>query len=325
MAKITQYPKFYQELIQIWANASRKEPSRTSEICEEVLWNNKVITSNGDSLFDKHFISKSILTIRDIIDEYGVPLSWQDTQQKYSLNSSLEFHWYGPIKSIPTTWKDELQRNIHHFYGNNRNEHCIITSKIAYQRLLKPITKPPTAQNSLINLSGLTDINCKKVYMLPKQAIIESSRCSFQCKILNNILHLYEKLFKFKIVDSSLCETENESVLHLFCECAVTSNLLERFRLWVSDISLFDKIDLDPQTIIFGAWNLNTPDFILIYHMILLFKRYICLKRHDRHGPNITDLKSFIKNIETVEHRIASDKGKLSFHYKKWEKLLPFL
>ena len=137
-----------------------------------------------------------------------------------------------------------------------------------------------------------------------------------------------EKLFKFKIVDSplcSLCKTENESILHLFCECAVTSNLLEQFKLWVSDIFLFGKIDIDPQTIIIGAWNLKTPDFILINHMILLFKRYIYLRRQDKDGPNITGLKSFIKNIETVERRIASDKEKLSFHYKKWEKLLPFL
>ena len=114
-------------------------------------------------------------------------------------------------------------------------------------------------------------------------------------------------------------------MLHLFCECAVTSNLLEQFKLWVSDIFHFGKIDIDLQTIIFGAWNLKTPDFILINHMILLFKRYIYLRRQDRHGPNITGLKSFIKNIETVERRIASDKEKLSFHYKKWEKLLPFL
>ena len=75
LAKIKQYSKFYHELIQIWAKASGKEPSRTLEICEEVLWNNKMITSNGDSLFNKHFILKGILTIRDIIDEYGVPLS----------------------------------------------------------------------------------------------------------------------------------------------------------------------------------------------------------------------------------------------------------
>ena len=109
--------------------------------------------------------------------------------------------------------------------------------------------------------------------MLPRQATIESSLRSFQYKILNNILYLNEKLFKFKIVDSplcSLCKTENESMLHLFCECAVTSNLLEQFKLWVSDIFLFGKIDIDPQTIIIGAWNLKTPDFIPINHMILL-------------------------------------------------------
>ena len=328
LAKIKQYPTFYYELIQIWGKACGKEPPRTSEICEEVLWNNKMITFNGDSLFNKHFILKGILTIRDIIDEYGVPLSWQDAQQKYSLNSSLIFHWYGLIKSIPMIWKDELQRNIPYSSGNNRNECCIITSKIAYQRLLKPITKPPTAQNSLVKLLEPTDINWKEVYMLPRQVTIESSLCSFQYKILNNILYLNEKLFKFKIADSplcSLCKTENESMLHLFCECAVTSNLLEQFKLWVSDIFHFGKIDIDPQTIIFGAWNLKTSDFILINHMILLFKRYIYLRRQDRHGPNITGLKSFIKNIETVECQIASDKEKLSFHYKKWEKLLPFL
>ena len=69
-----------------------------------------MITFDGDSLFNKHFILTGILTIQDIIDEYGVPLSWQDAQQKYLLNSSLIFQWYGLIKSIPTTWKDELQR-----------------------------------------------------------------------------------------------------------------------------------------------------------------------------------------------------------------------
>ena len=125
------------------------------------------------------------------------------------------------------------------------------------------------------------------------------------------MLYLNEKLFKFKIVDSLLCylcETENESVLHLFCACAVTSNLLQQFKLWVSDISIFGRINIDPQTIIFGAWNLNMLDVILINHTILSFRRYMYLRRQDRHGPNITGLKAFIKNIETVERRIASDK-----------------
>ena len=67
------------------------------------------------------------------------------------------------------------------------------------------------------------------------------------------------------------------------------------------------------------------PDFILTNHMILFFKRYIYLRRQDRHGPNIIGLKVFIKNIETAESQIASDKEKLYFHYKKWEKVLPLL
>ena len=119
------------------------------------------------------------MAIRDIIDEYGVPLSWQDAQQKYPLNSSLVLQWYGLVKSIPTTWKDDLLRHNPHPSGNNRNEHCTIASKIAYQRLLKPITKPPTAQNSPVSLLGLTDIDWKKVYMLPRQATTESSLRAF--------------------------------------------------------------------------------------------------------------------------------------------------
>ena len=34
-----------------------------------------MITSNGESLFNKNFIFKGILTIQDLIDEYGVTLS----------------------------------------------------------------------------------------------------------------------------------------------------------------------------------------------------------------------------------------------------------
>ena len=41
--------------------------------------------------------------------------------------------------------------------------------------------------------------------MLPRIVTIESSLRSFQYEILNNILYLNERLFKFNIVDSPLC------------------------------------------------------------------------------------------------------------------------
>ena len=329
IAQIKQFPKFYQDLIQIWALASENEPSNAIDIGHEVLWNNKLITSNGESLFNRQFIIKGILTVRDIMGENGSPLSWQDAQERYSLSNALTFKWYGLVRSIPRKWKNELSISNAHLLGTNEEFRMInITSKTAYKRLVTSLIKPPTAQKSLASLLGLTDIDWSNVYMLPRQVTIESSLRSFQYKILNNVLYLNEKLFKFKIIESplcSLCKKENESVLHLFCTCTVTRNLFEHLRLWLAGISLLENINLEPQAIILGIWDTNNDDFALINHILLLFKRYIYLKRAERLGPNINGMKSFIKSIETIECRIASAKGKLSSHYKKWEKLLPLL
>ena len=329
IAQIKQFPKFYQDLIQIWALASENEPSNAIDIGHEVLWNNKLITSNGESLFNRQFIIKGILTVRDIMGENGSPLSWQDAQERYSLSNALTFKWYGLVRSIPRKWKNELSISNAHLLGTNEESRMInITSKTAYKRLVTSLIKPPTAQKSLASLLGLTDIDWSNVYMLPRQVTIESSLRSFQYKILNNVLYLNEKLFKFKIIESplcSLCKKENESVLHLFCTCTVTRNLFEHLRLWLAGISLLENINLEPQAIILGIWDTNNDDFALINHILLLFKRYIYLKRAERLGPNINGMKSFIKSIETIECRIASAKDKLSSHYKKWEKLLPLL
>ena len=76
------YPKFYQNLIHLWAQVSEEEPKDVSEICEEIIWNNHMITSNCQTLFNKCFIDKGILRIQDIIDDSESPLGWSSAQQK---------------------------------------------------------------------------------------------------------------------------------------------------------------------------------------------------------------------------------------------------
>ena len=56
-------------------------------------------------------------------------------------------------------------------------------------------------------------------------------------------------------------------------------------------------------------------------HIILLFKRYIYLKRLDSHCINISGIKNFIKPIERIEHKVAFKRDKLDTHYKKWDEL----
>ena len=95
------FPKFYQELVHLWSNLSEKEPLTTSEIFREVLWNNSRIMSNEESLYNYHFISKGILTVRNLIDASGQLLGLTEAKQKYHLRSSQILNWLRLIKCIP--------------------------------------------------------------------------------------------------------------------------------------------------------------------------------------------------------------------------------
>ena len=98
----------------------------------------------------------------------------------------------------------------------------------------------------------------------------------FQYKILNNVLYLNEKLFRFKKVLCLLCffcQSENETPIHLF-HCCIKTNLF-----WYK-LKKFLKVKIDlpvntPQNAaIFGFLNYeNNSD--IINHLLLIFKYYI--------------------------------------------------
>ena len=145
--------------------------------------------------------------------------------------------------------------------------------------------------------------------MLPRLAMIESSLRSFQYKILNNVLFLSERLYKFNVVTSplcSLCKVENESVSHLFCYCRETRGLWQQLQKWFPDYGNLPR--LEPQLTILGIWDDDKPDNILINHMILLFKRYIYLKKEDQNGLSLQGLTAFFKMIEITERRRAQER-----------------
>ena len=161
--------------------------------------------------------------------------------------------------------------------------------------------------------------------MLPRIVTIESSLRSFQYKILNNILYLNEQLFKFNIVDSplcSLCGTYNESIKYLFCTCTVTQSLWDQLRSWLYKVISFPISE--PKTVILGLPSETTSNYILINHIILLFKRFIFVKRKKKH-ISFNGLKAFIRNVENTKNQIASRKQKADIHYKKWNPMLPLI
>ena len=143
LAKIKNFPLFYQQLIQIWAKVNKRDPTQTPdpayEICKEVLWNNSCITCCGKNLYNQYFTTEGIMCIFDIMDENGIILKWQKAKKKYDLNISSYLSWLGLIKSIPTAWKfnlrDSLFSNLLRIDLQNESM-AYISSKMAYQKLI---------------------------------------------------------------------------------------------------------------------------------------------------------------------------------------------
>ena len=143
--------------------------------------------------------------------------------------------------------------------------------------------------------------------MLPRIVTIDSSLRSFQYKILNNILYLNERLYKFNVVDSplcSLCGAYNESIKHLFCTCTVTQRLWDQLKSWMDEVISFPI--LEPKTVILDLCSEKTSNYTLINHIILTFKCYIFLKRKEGKHISFNRLKAFIKNVENTGNQIAS-------------------
>ena len=110
-------------------------------------------------------------------------------------------------------------------------------------------------------------------------------------------------------------------VLHMLSD----PQLWVQFSLWASNANILLTSDLDPQYCILGMYRQNLQDQVIVKHLILLLKHYIYLKKGDKIAPNLTGLKAYIKYIANLERNIASEIKKLDYHYKKWDKLIPFL
>ena len=87
-------------------------------------------------------------------------------------------------------------------------------------------------------------VNWKKVYTLPIKSTIDSRLRNFQYKYLLRIIPTNKSLYKFKLVDSNLCDfciMNIDSLKHMFWECNHVQhfwNQLQTFLNRINDMNI---------------------------------------------------------------------------------------
>ena len=138
-------------------------------------------------------------------------------------------------------------------------------------------------------------LNWKEIYSLPFKVALDTKSREFQYKILNRYLVTNTFLKKIGKADFSACSF-----------------------FGVADESLKDQL-LSIVDIFFGDWQ-RKDDLVLLNHIILIAKQYICYCGINNSKPLFNVLLVRIKSVYLLECQISTRKSKKQAHSLKWGK-----
>ena len=226
------------------------------------------------------------------------------------LINSVSEKWKLTIKQSSSDAKNLIIHDHHFIKGSRILILEKLTSKELYQILILSRTNKVKSVTYFETNFNANNLDWTNIFILPRLATYNTYSCSFQDKILHNILFLNKKLYLFEIIKSPLCSYRNtydETPIHLFCECNSTKYLwLQLNRHFRSDLT-FPL--LTPQTAILGLFHASVSKIHLINYILLLFKLYI-YKSRKKHRLNINELLANILNIKKLEKMTAFGNAK---------------
>ena len=123
----------------------------------------------------------------------------------------------------------------------------------------------------------------KEIYLTVHKVTANSHLLCFNYKIINNVLYLNKKLFQFGKTQSSLCsfcDTEAETVLHVFHKCSVNKILWNQLLLFFETYLNIPYLTL--LAALFGFINKSDNKLNILQNHILIFKLYIYQSREKR-------------------------------------------
>ena len=175
-----------------------------------------------------------------------------------------------------------------------------LSSIMIYEVYINKLFKPPTSIRYFERIFGVIDEGrWRNIYTLTANVTVCTNLRILQYKILNDILYLKVPLFKIHLVDSglcSLCNSAEESVLHLFLECRISSALWLQVQSWCTGV--INLLDLSPKIIYFGISSGASDNLVLNNHIILLYKKLLYDCRNDTYGISLPSFQHYFLRIE---------------------------
>lgn len=113
----------------------------------------------------------------------------------------------------------------------------------------------------------------------------------------------------------TLCNSEPETILHLFCNCPEIQELLSIVKAWLNEIE-HGNLLFDDKSLLFSTVHKNPKNVCNV--IVLIFKHYIYVKRCFGSKINLVEFKECLLYHNRMEFLGAVIKGKQNKCLAKW-------
>ena len=312
------HDSFWRDVLIDWVEMTNEFPIGSEQTRAQMIWLNTHIKIANKPILYKKWFEKGVIYIGDIVTEEGTLMPYDEFCNKYNLKVPYT-KYRGIWEALPKMWiqwlKPENQgdENVISYYEKLGN--YVKPTKTIYRMIMendsllydkaaklgKELQKPMDPDE----LRGyITNIGKITIYVKLR---------SFQYRLLMMSIVTNKKLFVWKIIESnqcSFCESECETLRHLFFDCKYVK------QLWEAVTSRLKIDNLTYQKIICN--NINDNPKRAENCIVLMTKYYIYRTRCLKERLSYKSCENFILNYVSIEEEIARTKGKIIGHQIKW-------
>ena len=284
---------------------------------EQPLWYNPYIPMEIFKKWD----SNGMRIVQDILDSNNLIKSKEVLEKDFALK--INFLDYATlVNSIPREYINPPQHSKISFPWCQE----FVITILGHTKNNKSINKVfkmgnhnvPTAMNSWQQeiLIGEKGNQWSDIFRIANSANRDVNMKMFQFKILHRILATNKKLKQFRIIDSDLCDfcgLETESIIHIFCECEVTTPIWQHISKWLERSGIRLGY-LTHSQIVFGDKNWDA----VVNRIIIVTKRVIFYNKRTKSIPSLIQVLRTLKKQFEVEKLIATTNNKLCYFRGFW-------
>ncbi|XP_077866403.1 uncharacterized protein LOC144354150, partial [Saccoglossus kowalevskii] len=239
---------FLNSMLTVWSELTKEIPPviNNRRYRKPIIWNNKDILISGKSVYFPEFEAVGFVYVEQLFRD-GHKMNWNVVHGR-GVPQSSTLKWFGLMSAIPKNEMglegDAQQTDTLLTFGKEavRLEEC--TTRNLTQKIIENQFINPRSEIYHIHQFNIY-IDCwEPFYRIPLIATIDTKLREFQYKILHNIITTNVNLFKMKpprveSAQCTFCESEEETMLHLFYKCQHVEMFWENlFMLWGRKMNL---------------------------------------------------------------------------------------